>query len=65
MKKPSRILAPAILLTLMPFMFQFDGNTMSWTWAQYPLLAAAMLAGGALCWMLYLRARVRSRGARR
>lgn len=58
MKKPSRYLAPAILLTLMPFMFHFDGQVVTWTWEGLPILAAALLSAGAVFWALYLRARL-------
>jgi len=60
MKKPSKYLAPAILLTLMPFMFRFDGADVTWSWADNLPVAVFLLASGAAFWGLYLRARIRA-----
>ncbi|HKV65278.1 MAG TPA: hypothetical protein VJN66_02735 [Rhodanobacteraceae bacterium] len=49
-----KLLAPALLLSLLSAAFAFDHDGIRWLWSAQPGIAVALALGAAICWGLML-----------
>lgn len=61
MKKSSKLLAPALLLTLMAFWFRFDSSGVTWMWADSVPVAVLLLVTGLGFWVAFAWRRIGER----
>ena len=59
----SRLMAVAIVFSLMSVSFQFDSRGIYWTWANVPAAGAGFLAAGITFWIAYFSTIRRLKGS--
>lgn len=50
-----KFLSPALMLTLLPAMFQFGPEGVSWFWSNAVMVPALLLPTAAVFWVLYFK----------
>lgn len=61
MKRSSKLLAPALLLTLMAFWFRFDSAGVTWMWEGNVPVAVVLLVTGLAFWVAFAWRRISDR----